>query len=151
MGTGYDYCFTSNGSNTFEACEEALDNAAQSGFSIEYINNDFDTLADIEEHETEIYEYVSILFSCIPDNFDPMWFTWNDKTPWRILNTIVTDADLLEKCPILADSLEDAGCSNQTLLDWLRDSNMDADDTFRLLTYLRDQGHKIANKEKLYE
>lgn len=57
-----------------------------------------------------------------PQIVDPNWLTWNDNTIHRIAQNIY-DTQNYESTPILADALEDAGCTNQKILDHLRADN----------------------------
>jgi serine/threonine protein kinase len=50
---------------------------------------------------------------------DPNWLTWNDGCVARIARTI-DDEGRFEDLPILADALEDAGCTDATVLDHCR-------------------------------
>ncbi len=50
---------------------------------------------------------------------DPAWASWNDGTIPRIARTIC-DEGRFEDLPILADALEDAGCTDQTILGHCR-------------------------------
>jgi hypothetical protein len=54
-----------------------------------------------------------------PVPVDPSWLTWNDGTIPRLAQTIYHErrfADL----PVLADALEEAGCTNADFLDHCR-------------------------------
>lgn len=48
------------------------------------------------------------------------WLRWNDSTPIRMAEAIRQD-ERYDDLPILADALEDAGCTNELLLRLLRE------------------------------
>jgi hypothetical protein len=50
---------------------------------------------------------------------DPAWLTFNDNTIDRLAQAIY-DEHAFEDLPILADALEDAGCTDTTILDHCR-------------------------------
>lgn len=50
---------------------------------------------------------------------DPAWLAWNDGTVGK-LAAAIDDANDLARLPLLADALEDAGCSDAKLLGHLR-------------------------------
>lgn len=50
---------------------------------------------------------------------EPDWLHWNDATVVRLAQSIYDDRGF-DRLPILADALEDAGCSNAGILDHLR-------------------------------
>ncbi len=50
---------------------------------------------------------------------DVIWLEWNDGTVWRMARTIYND-HCFDDLPILADALEDAGCTESDLLDHCR-------------------------------
>ena len=56
---------------------------------------------------------------------DPVWLTWNNETVRRLARHIreTPDTHLL---PILADALEDAGCSDEALLSHCREPRPEA-------------------------
>jgi hypothetical protein len=54
-----------------------------------------------------------------PVPLDPAWLTWNRGTVRRLAETIY-ETRAFESLPILADALEDAGCTDAALLDHLR-------------------------------
>jgi hypothetical protein len=47
------------------------------------------------------------------------WLAWNDGTVRRIAERVY-EQQRFEDLPVLADALEDAGCSHQNLLEHLR-------------------------------
>jgi hypothetical protein len=47
------------------------------------------------------------------------WLRWNDRTV-PLLAQAIYDEKAFDRLPILADALEDAGCSDRTILDHLR-------------------------------
>jgi hypothetical protein len=55
-----------------------------------------------------------------PVAVDPAWRTWRDGTILRIAQTIY-DEEHWAHLPILADALEDAGCTSDELLRHLRE------------------------------
>lgn len=54
-----------------------------------------------------------------PSLVDPTWLAWEGGTVSRIAQSIY-DARRFEELPILADALEDAGCSDETILQHCR-------------------------------
>jgi hypothetical protein len=64
------------------------------------------------------------LLRCIFNPFrsvslDPAWLTWNDSTVQKIAQGIYDDRSF-DQLPILADALEQAGCSDQDILGHCR-------------------------------
>jgi hypothetical protein len=57
------------------------------------------------------------LFS--PVSVAPVWLVWNDGIAPRLAQAI-HDERAFDRLPILADALEDAGCTDRTILDHLR-------------------------------
>ncbi|HEY7427668.1 MAG TPA: hypothetical protein VH682_25780 [Gemmataceae bacterium] len=58
-------------------------------------------------------------FRSIP--FNPAWLTWNDGTAQKIAQGIY-DERAFDRIPILADALEEAGCTNADILNHCRQS-----------------------------
>jgi len=54
-----------------------------------------------------------------PVSIAPVWLVWNDGTVHRVAQAIY-DERAFDRMPILADALEDAGCTNQAILDHCR-------------------------------
>jgi hypothetical protein len=54
-----------------------------------------------------------------PAVLDPAWLTWNGGTVHRIAQAIYNER-AFDRMPILADALEDAGCTDQSILDHCR-------------------------------
>jgi hypothetical protein len=54
-----------------------------------------------------------------PITVDPVWHAWNDGTVASLARTIY-DERAYDRMPILADALEDAGCTEVALLEHLR-------------------------------
>lgn len=54
-----------------------------------------------------------------PITIDPAWLSWNDNTVRRIAQRIY-DERKFEDMPVLADALEESGCSNQEVLEHCR-------------------------------
>jgi hypothetical protein len=52
---------------------------------------------------------------------DPAWLKWNDGTVLRLAQSI-DDQRAFDRLPILADALEEAGCTNTDVLDHCRDA-----------------------------
>jgi hypothetical protein len=50
---------------------------------------------------------------------DPAWLAWNDETVPRIAQAVY-DERALDRLPILADALEDAGCTAADIRDHCR-------------------------------
>jgi hypothetical protein len=55
-----------------------------------------------------------------PVFLNPVWLAWNDRTVVRLAQAVYDD-HALERLPILADALEEAGCASADILDHLRD------------------------------
>jgi len=53
---------------------------------------------------------------------DPAWLAWNDRTIPRLAQAI-DEERAWDRLPVLADALEDAGCSDDRLLEHLRASS----------------------------
>ena len=51
--------------------------------------------------------------------FDPSWIAWNDGTV-RKLAQVISDDRAFDRLPILADALEDAGCTDTDILGHCR-------------------------------
>jgi hypothetical protein len=54
-----------------------------------------------------------------PVSLDPAWLTWNDGTVPKLAQAIYDDR-AYDRRPILADALEEAGCTDADILDHLR-------------------------------
>jgi hypothetical protein len=54
-----------------------------------------------------------------PPALDPAWLAWNDRTVLKIAHAIYADRHF-EDLPVLADALEDAGCTDAAILDHCR-------------------------------
>jgi hypothetical protein len=54
-----------------------------------------------------------------PVAIDPGWLTWNDATVVKLAQAIYSDR-AFEQMPILADALEEAGCTNEDMLKHCR-------------------------------
>jgi hypothetical protein len=52
-------------------------------------------------------------------SIDPSWLAWNDGTVRRVAQAIY-DECAFDRLPILADALEEAGCTNQYILNHCR-------------------------------
>jgi hypothetical protein len=60
-----------------------------------------------------------------PPTIDPAWLAWGDGTVDKIAGAIYRD-DRFTDLPILADALEDAGCSDQEILHHCRGGGLHA-------------------------
>jgi len=49
----------------------------------------------------------------------PTWLLWNDRTVEKMARTIYDEGNF-EEVPIVADALEEAGCTERVILDHLR-------------------------------
>jgi hypothetical protein len=68
------------------------------------------------------YNVVHDLFGPLPFRpvaINPAWLAWNDGTVQKIAQAIYDERDF-DRMPILADALEEAGCTNQDILDHCR-------------------------------
>ena len=54
-----------------------------------------------------------------PVQVDPTWLRWNDSTIPKIAQSLYDDR-AFDRMPILADALEDAGCTDAAILDHCR-------------------------------
>jgi hypothetical protein len=54
-----------------------------------------------------------------PVAIDPSWLIWNNGTVTRIAETIYRE-QAFDRMPILADALEEAGCTNPEMLSHCR-------------------------------
>jgi hypothetical protein len=54
-----------------------------------------------------------------PVSLDPAWLAWNDGTVVRLAQAIY-DGRAFDRLPVLADALEDAGCTDAGILGHLR-------------------------------
>jgi hypothetical protein len=68
---------------------------------------------------TDILEDIAghLLRPCV--RLDPAWLAWGDGTVGRLARVLYEERDF-ERLPILADALDDAGCTDAGLLDHLR-------------------------------
>jgi hypothetical protein len=57
----------------------------------------------------------SLLIILLKSNFAPSWLSWNDGTVVKMAQAIYDDR-AFDRLPILADALEDAGCSDADIL-----------------------------------
>ena len=55
---------------------------------------------------------------------DPAWLTWQDGAISRLARTIAEKGDY-DALPVLADALEDAGCTDAAILDHCRSGGRD--------------------------
>jgi hypothetical protein len=81
---------------------------------------------DVASHEREyqadlLREIAAPLYE--PVVFDPTWRVWSDATVVRLAQGIY-DEHAFEQMPILGDALEEAGCTDATILDHCRKSDM---------------------------
>jgi hypothetical protein len=60
---------------------------------------------------------------CLRCTIDPGWLTWNDHTVARLARTICDDSDF-KLLPVLADALEESGCTEVDLLGHCRGPGM---------------------------
>jgi hypothetical protein len=58
-----------------------------------------------------------------PVSLDPLWLSWNDGTLVALAHLIYHERDF-ERLPLLADALEDAGCTNADILNHCRGPGM---------------------------
>ena len=76
----------------------------------------------MKEHQKPALKH---LLYCIFDNpfrpvaIDPAWLTWHDSTVPRMSQAIY-DERAFDRLPILADALEEAGCTNADILGHCR-------------------------------
>jgi hypothetical protein len=56
-----------------------------------------------------------------PVGVDPLWLSWRDGTVAKIAQTIYEER-AFDRLPILADALEDAGCTNEDILNHCRET-----------------------------
>jgi carbon storage regulator CsrA len=56
---------------------------------------------------------------------DPAWLTWNDGTVLRLAGAIAEQGNY-DALPILADALEEAGCTDAAILDHCRSCHPDS-------------------------
>jgi hypothetical protein len=64
------------------------------------------------------------------------WLTWNDGTVRKLAESIRAEGRT-EALPILADALEEAGCTNAQFLHWCRHGDPDIDGAWVLWVLLR--------------
>lgn len=57
------------------------------------------------------------IFTSLPA--DPVWLTWNNETVRHLARRIRATGEVV-LMPVLADALEEAGCTDATLLDYCR-------------------------------
>jgi hypothetical protein len=50
---------------------------------------------------------------------NPLWLVWNDGTVKRLAEGMY-EGRAFDRLPVLGDALEEAGCTDQTILDHLR-------------------------------
>jgi hypothetical protein len=104
------------------ACDTNAYGAAR--YSMTAIAQDLVDVARLNPNDAELLDTCGILrdmfgnlFRCIA--IAPTWLVWHDRTVPRLAQTIYKDHafDLL---PILADALEEAGCTNADILNHCR-------------------------------
>ena len=54
-----------------------------------------------------------------PVNVNPAWLVWNDGTIPKLAQSIYDDR-AFDRLPVLADALEEAGCTNAEILEHCR-------------------------------
>lgn len=79
-----------------------------------------------EASQADMLRRQASLLRCVVGNpfrpapaFDPRWLTWNDRTAVKMAQAICAER-AFEWMPILADTLEDAGCCNPSILNHCR-------------------------------
>src|SRR5262245_19662976 len=60
-----------------------------------------------------------------PSSADSVWLVWNDNALLKLAQVIYAE-QVFDRLPILADALEDAGCTERTILDHCRGSSLHA-------------------------
>jgi hypothetical protein len=72
------------------------------------------------ELDSEILDHArSWMFLNGPSLLDPRWLSWSDGVVRKLAQAIV-DESAWDRLPILADALEEAGCSNSEILEHCR-------------------------------
>jgi hypothetical protein len=77
------------------------------------------------EHRSSMYARQTNLLRCIfgnpfrPASINPDWLTWNGGTVPRLVQ-VIYDERRFSDLPVLADALEEAGCTNADILDHCR-------------------------------
>jgi carbon storage regulator len=74
-------------------------------------------------HRKEVWEFLHGPASW--PTLDPAWLTWQDGTVLRLARAIADKGDC-ETLPILADALEEAGCTNAVILGHCRSAGSEA-------------------------
>jgi len=90
------------------ALEIAAGAWALSSWALEPSNRDF-------QHEPLLANLCRDIFSFRSVAADPAWLAWNNGTVRNLAQAIYTDR-AFDRLPILADALEDAGCTNADIL-----------------------------------
>jgi hypothetical protein len=72
----------------------------------------------------EEFQYPDLLREIFGNPFrwvllDPLWLAWNDRAVLRLAQSIYDDRGF-ERFPILADALEEAGCTDDAVIDHCR-------------------------------
>jgi hypothetical protein len=73
----------------------------------------------VERVWTDLLEEIAGHLLRSPIRIDPAWLAWEDGTVPRLARVLYDERDF-DRLPILADAMEDAGCTQAGLLDHLR-------------------------------
>jgi hypothetical protein len=83
-----------------------------------------DSRGNTDEEKARICNLLRDLFGPLPFRtpaFDPGWLAWNDECVKKLATTTYDGREFTsERMGVLADALEEAGCSNEELLHHLR-------------------------------
>lgn len=87
---------------------------------------------EIEDYDNDLHYYVSVAVRGIDDNLDASWLTQTVRdVAWGIWESGNGD-----DTPILADALEEAGCTNEDLIAFLRSDQGDWEQVARVLGWM---------------
>jgi len=121
----YDASYWACGRNIQEKVEGSAFYAAnRSTWSIDQSADDYDARCEKRRNE-ELAAQASFLhniFGPLPFHFvhlEPSWLTWNDGTIPKLAQAIYEER-AFDHLPILADALEEAGCTNEDILGHCR-------------------------------
>jgi hypothetical protein len=82
-----------------------------------WVDRNWEACAAAEAQCHVLYDIVGNPFR--PPQADPDWLAWNGGTVPRLAQ-IIYEGRAFDRVPVLADALEDAGCSDAEILDHLR-------------------------------
>jgi hypothetical protein len=119
----YHACETRSPINAFEVVEGVIRGQSASRYFAGRKTAEWESVVSTIRREEE-FALTTILRHLFGNPFrpvflNPAWLIWNDGTVQKLAQAIY-DERAFDRMPILADALEDAGCTNQDILDHCR-------------------------------